>query len=887
MRLPGNGRMISMWPVRCGVVVGDGRVYFTAGLFPRQGVYLCALDALSGAVVWKHSIDSSPQGYMSLSPERIFLPTGRTPFATFDRATGKSTGALGKSASWGRNLKGGSYAFVLGNEVATGPSEDGHIHLFRSRTREIVLRSAGKQIIEAGAQVYVLRTHSLVAKSREQYRAGKQQGESWKAECPDAETMVVAGDAVVVGQKGQVSAFDRRTGRLLWQHAVAGRAEGLSVYAESLYVSTDRGDIYCFGEDPVSTTGAATSAVDVAAVEMPAADGVERGVADMLVERSGFRQGYALVLDAGDGSLCAALAAASDLRIIGVERDAAKVSAARKRLRAAHLYGDRVVIHHITDARLPYRHYLFNLVTSGDWEAGATLSHDAAELHRVLRPCGGLLALPVHSGGEGSTSLAAYGRMLPGWKVAEHGRLLLGTARRGVLAGAGAWTHYFGTPGNSACSGDDLPFTPMQTQWFGRPGPRYMSDRHLKAAPPLYANGHAFVGGQDYVAGLDAYNGTVLWERFIKGSGRVSVSRDCGPMAATDDRLYVAHGGSCSALAARTGETVLAMKLDDGKDWGYLAVVGDTVVGSEMESGSSFDAVHAAASRKNHLALYHRVSFKGEGPFICSRHLFARRTQDARERWRFTSSGVIINPAIACSGGKVIFVESTDPAAGDLGTRIEPGRLLGNGQTRVVALDVETGNVVWQTPVDLRKAQWSLYLLANDSRVVVSSSRHAEIEGRKRNRYDMQAFDLASGRPVWHSTDRPSHDHELESGHGELNQHPAMVGNVIYNTGFARYLDSGKPYPGWKWTKSGKCGVVSMSGQVAFSRYEGGLYPVMFDLETGKRSALTTVSRPGCWINTLGVGGMVLIPEASSGCTCGYSIQTSIALSPRETSLNR
>ncbi len=41
-RLPGNGRLISLWPVRCGLVVDAGTVYVCAGLFPSQGAYLCA-----------------------------------------------------------------------------------------------------------------------------------------------------------------------------------------------------------------------------------------------------------------------------------------------------------------------------------------------------------------------------------------------------------------------------------------------------------------------------------------------------------------------------------------------------------------------------------------------------------------------------------------------------------------------------------------------------------------------------------------------------------------------------------------------------------------------------------------------------------------------------
>jgi len=50
----GNGRMISLWPVRTGVLVDDGNVYFAAGVFPYEGLYICALKAEDGSVVWKN-----------------------------------------------------------------------------------------------------------------------------------------------------------------------------------------------------------------------------------------------------------------------------------------------------------------------------------------------------------------------------------------------------------------------------------------------------------------------------------------------------------------------------------------------------------------------------------------------------------------------------------------------------------------------------------------------------------------------------------------------------------------------------------------------------------------------------------------------------------------
>jgi hypothetical protein len=39
-------------------------------------------------------------------------------------------------------------------------------------------------------------------------------------------------------------------------------------------------------------------------------------------------------------------------------------------------------------------------------------------------------------------------------------------------------------------------------------------------------------------------------------------------------------------------------------------------------------------------------------------------------------------------------------------------------------------------------------------------------------------------------------------------------------------------------------------------------------------------ARPGCFINIIAAGGLVLMPEASSGCGCPYNFQTTIALMP-------
>ncbi len=53
-RILARGRMISRWPVRTGVLVDDGIAYFGAGVFPHENVFLYAVEAATGKVLWKN-----------------------------------------------------------------------------------------------------------------------------------------------------------------------------------------------------------------------------------------------------------------------------------------------------------------------------------------------------------------------------------------------------------------------------------------------------------------------------------------------------------------------------------------------------------------------------------------------------------------------------------------------------------------------------------------------------------------------------------------------------------------------------------------------------------------------------------------------------------------
>ena len=106
LRLLGDERLISRWPARGGPVLADGVVYFAAGVWPFEGVAVCALNAETGKPLWVNTdcrfvkdglLDHgdrrdgglAPQGYLAVLGEKLIVPCGRALPGVFDRATGR------------------------------------------------------------------------------------------------------------------------------------------------------------------------------------------------------------------------------------------------------------------------------------------------------------------------------------------------------------------------------------------------------------------------------------------------------------------------------------------------------------------------------------------------------------------------------------------------------------------------------------------------------------------------------------------------------------------------------------------------------------------------------------------------------------------------------
>jgi hypothetical protein len=119
------------WPIRASVLVDDGVVYCGAGIFPYEGLYICALDAEDGFVIWtndtigdrSHELSYggiSPHGYLLASKEVLYVPSGRAMPAGFSRKTGEF---LFWASPGGK--QGGAWALLDENRLIAGVDRSG------------------------------------------------------------------------------------------------------------------------------------------------------------------------------------------------------------------------------------------------------------------------------------------------------------------------------------------------------------------------------------------------------------------------------------------------------------------------------------------------------------------------------------------------------------------------------------------------------------------------------------------------------------------------------------------------------------------------------------------------------------------------------------------
>jgi outer membrane protein assembly factor BamB len=267
---------------------------------------------------------------------------------------------------------------------------------------------------------------------------------------------------------------------------------------------------------------------------------------------------------------------------------------------------------------------------------------------------------------------------------------------------------------------------------------------------------------------------------------------------------------------------------------------------------------------------------------VVSDYLFAFDKTGGGVLWTYRG-GLVLNTTLVLGGGRMYFIETYSPKAlaDELG-RMPVKTLFDGGEQYLVALDAQTGATLFKTKIDVTNFEEPVYLNYAKDTLLLSGSRlirdpnTGPAEGSVR--YYFRAFDANSGQVLWDA----AHDTDLaiDGAHGEYNHNPTIVDETVYAWPYAYDLRTGAMLNEWKFDRRGHgCGGVTASAQCLFWR---GGNPWMYDLGPGGGpQRLNKVTRPGCWINIIPAGGLVLVPESSSGCTCSFPLQTSMAFIPK------
>jgi len=1000
-KLLGSGKMISLWPLRTGVLVDGGVAYFAAGVFPAEGVYLYAVNAEDGKLLWCNDQGGgapqsriSPQGYLLASESRLFVPMGRVSPAAFDRKDGRLI-----HETYFTHYIGGTYAMLDGDQVFTGTER---MVAYNQGSRAKSGWFEGRQLIMAADTAYLLderemfavdrakypkaamRRHSLLGRRRSAGRPLRsatlgqrrleppvQQGERllndldqqiaaiaeqeaaklaqlkarrvqvaaklagdtkaleaakattarhqaamekinadikeadaeiaaatrWRCPTTCADALIMAGGTLFAGGQGQVIAVDAATGEQLWSAKVEGAAKGLVAAAGRLVVSTDTGAIYCFGPAGSNDLGVVKQPVNPSPFPRDELTPVFEAAAEHIIRTTGIKRGYCMVLGTNTGRLAWELARRTELQFCCVCPSAERVAAARKAFDAAGLFGSRITVQQIDFKRVPFSDYFANLIVSEGPLAKNKMPFDVREAIRVLKPLGGTICFGQPAAAKGkmpplsAPMLQTWidGAKVEGAKVTEDGGSVWLTYTRGKLPGAGSWTHQYAEPGNTTCSDETLLKCPLGLLWFGEPGPGKMAERHRRAASPLAFNGRLFVlgegtadrigAGDNSLMAYDAYNGLKLWERQLKGALRVGVSHDAGSMAANGDSLFIAAGDKSLRIAAATGKTTFTYSMPPAADaaprrWGYIACVGDLLYGTSTARGRAGDCLFALDIKTGALRWKHEGKSIPQGAIAVGdgRILFAKSNVTEAER----------QEALKELAEQLKTLEGAERAAAEK-------RLKSAIVQLIVCLDAKTGETVWQKPLELTEANAGAYwcsLGAIYSRdvlvlfgVFLDGHYWKQFFAGQFNKRRVMALSGKDGSRLW--TKRIGY-----------RVRPIVVGDTFHAEPWAFDLRTGRqkmrinPITGreeiWQFARPGHhCGCPAASPNVMlFRSYTLAWYDLVGDFGTQHFGAL----RPGCWINFIPANGLLMVPEASSGCQCPFPNTCTVVFTNREES---
>jgi len=864
--LLGNDRMVSRWPARGGVAIVDDVLYFAAGIWPSEGIYLYAIDPATGETLWVNddsgSIEMdqphptaraksgvSAQGYLVASGDRLLVPTGRAVPAAFDIASGtflyfhlqqyQATGGS-RTTSIGQQFVNGPVLF----DATTGNAEGTLGCSAVAATPNLLVYAARDELRAIDRRTIVVEKDSTDRKGRPvKKRVISAPRWTMPTSHPGILSMIVAGDSVVLGthdKKVVIAEMGSKTE--VWSAEVDGYPLGLAAASGRLYVSTDRGTIYCF--DGTRTRKADVVTPERARSPYPS-NGAFAEAAEEIIKTTGVTEGYCLDLGCGDGRLAYELAKRTNLRVYAVDPDPGNVRRAREKLDAAGLYGVRVTVHQADPENTSYPRYFADLIVSCRSVDEGPDVVSVGEMSRLQRPYGGIAI--VGKTGDMKTNV------------------------RGPLDGAGTWTHQYCDVANTCCSTDTLVKAPLGMLWF-KDSDLIMPSRHGRGPAPLFSEGRLFVEGMHALRAVNAYNGRTLWEipleNILKAYDQehlVGTASTQSNFCLAGESIYLRAGNRCVRVDAATGRQVAEFLLPVPPaglgTWGYIA----------CENGTLFGSI----ANTEHIVYWTFMKSDMSELFGESSAFFALDADTGSLKWRYTARNSIRHNNIAIADGRVFLIDrpldvvdtfeyqaAKAKRRGRKSVAVETPGATGT-RSELVALDAETGEILWKTDEDIYGTMLALSVKHD---VLLMTQQHTRFKLPSEAGGRMTAFRASDGTRLWDAKSDPR-------GKGSR---PILNDDVIYNEPGAWNLLTGERLD-FDLQRSYGCGILSSCPNLMVYRSATvGYYDLTEKTGTENYGGI----RPGCWINAIPVGGLVLMPDATDRCVCSYLIKASVALQP-------
>ncbi len=876
-----NGRLCSVWPVRGGPVLANESIYFTCGVWPFEGTFLYRFDVQNGQKASPprpevKTLDHlAPQGYLVHSGNRLLIPCGRSVAACLDMNTGRFIShSYGNRVTTVHVSSVGPYLFHGGSTFQMDTKKEYSLGALKP-----VLTDEAAYFGRAGSVVaYDLkhpetvqtkdRRGNPVSKSvlkqlwslsdRQIHEVPEKNYQNWIKTHP-VQIDLMAGHRLYGHQANTIFALDVAKGKsasVSWKQSIPGTPATMLAANGFLVVVTKEGDLLCFGQKQTEPRQYAEETSGLAGGPSL----WSKKVQDCL-QQSQAGAGYCLVLGAGSGQLVEELVKQSQLSLLVIEPDQKKVDRLRTRFDNLGLYGSRVVVHQGNPLSFGLPPYLAKLIVSEDLSAALGSSLTGADwqaLFKILRPYGGTACLPLSNQDFAQLSQMVEQGELPQAALKRAGDLVQ-LSRRGALPGAANWTHEYGDASNSLMSQDELVKAPLGLLWYGGPAGHgdLFYNRHYWGPSMAVIEGRMFIQGPGKLTAVDVYTGRILWQIPVEESPENNLGRRGNDFEqkiaghhflAVEDGLYLVNSKkTCLRIDPATGKTLTVLKLPNPEDnWGRIRVHDDLLLASAFRVSPQIGEKY--------------------GPLPLS--LVAMNRHTGEILW--THHADLSFPVVSLDRDRIyVFDGALENFYTDWKRRGKVPQALDD--RFIKAIDVRTGKLLWKKRTDV-VGTWLSYSNKKDVLLVT-------------NRETISAFRGKDGSALWK---------KYATGQG-FRGHPENLWDkiIIWNDqildqrgpGRAYDLETGDPVlrtnpitgeaiP-WEFTKSGHhCNYAIASPHLMTFRAASAGF---CDIQSANTAHLEGF-RSGCRNSLIPANGVLNSPNMAHGCSCGYSLFTSLAL---------